>query len=227
MFEYFSDNYPWNMAAVTLVEDVGTISEPGEAFQSVAHLAKGDPAAANEAWYQAMVRLGERLERMADRDLAEKHPLSAARKYLRAAMYFIRAERMISHLDARRLSAYQRAIADYRKARDYGNDGVEFVDIPYKGGFMPALLIAAITRKPAPIVIHLQGFDSIKETQFPMLQEYRRRGLSCLIVDQPGAGGALRLHRLTAEVESENYVAAIVDYVQSRPDIATDQIGLA
>ncbi len=98
MFEYFSANYAWNMAVVTLVEDVGTISEPSEAFQAVAHLAKGaDPSVANEAWYQAMARLGDRLERMADQDFADGHLLSAARKYHRAAMYFFRAERMISH----------------------------------------------------------------------------------------------------------------------------------
>jgi alpha-beta hydrolase superfamily lysophospholipase len=227
MFEYFSANYTWNMAVVTLVEDVGTISEPSEAFQAVAHLAKAaDPSVANEAWYQAMARLGDRLERMADQDLAERHLLSAARKYHRAAMYFFRAERMISHQEPKRLETYRRAIDDYRKARDYGNDGVEFVDIPYKTGSMPALLIRAAAH-PAPIIIHLQGFDSIKETQFPVLQEYRRRGLSCLIVDQPGAGGALRLHGLTAAIETEKYVSVIVDYIQSHPNIATDRIGLA
>ena len=110
---------------------------------------------------------------------------------------------------------------------NYAKDGVEFVDIPYEGGFMPALLIPAPSQAtPAPLVIHLQGFDSVKETQFPMFQEYRRRGLSCLIVDQPGAGGALRLHGLTARYDTEAYVSVIVDWIMSRPDIATDRIGL-
>ena len=175
-----------------------------------------------------MSALGERLERQAQADLAAGHGLTAARKFHRASMYFIRAERITSHEDPRRLIAYRRALENYRLARDHGRDGVEFVELPFEGGFMPALLIPAapVAGKPAPLVIHIQGFDSVKETQFPMLQEYRRRGLSCLIVDQPGAGGALRLHGLTGRADTEVYVSAVIDWVQGRSDIATDRIGL-
>lgn len=227
MFEYFEGNYAWNLAVVTLVEDVGTISEPAEAFQAVKHLEGAAPEVANEAWYEAMAKLAGRLERMAEEDLSAGHPLTAARKFHRSAMYYIRAERMMSHSDTRRMVAYKRAVANYRKARDLEQSDVEFVDIPYKSGVLPALLVRAKSDGPAPIVIHIQGFDSIKETQYPVLQEYRRRGLSVLIVDQPGAGGALRLYGLPAEIETENYISKVVDYIQSRPDIATDQIGLA
>lgn len=228
MFEYFKGNYAWNLTAVTLIEEVGTISQPAEAFAAVAEFANAPQEQATRAWHDAMSTLGEKQEAIAEADLAAGHPLTAARKFHRAAMYFIRAERIMRHDDPRQLIAYKRALKNYRKARDHGQDGVEFVDIPFEGGFMPALLIAARTKgQPAPLVIHIQGFDSLKETQFPMLQEYRRRGLSCLIVDQPGAGGALRLHGLTARVETEGYVGAIIDWVQARPDLATDRIGLA
>jgi alpha-beta hydrolase superfamily lysophospholipase len=227
MFKYFEKNYAWNTALATLIEEVGTLAEPMEAFQSVAHLAGADPEVANLAWRDAMAKLAERLERLADQDLAEGHRLTASRKYHRAAMYFIRVERMASHRDSRRFETYRRALANFRNARELGNDGVEFVDIPYQNGAIPALLVKAGGDKPTPIVIHLQGFDSVKETQWPAVQEYRRRGMSVLILDQPGAGGALRLHGLTAVVESETYVSRVVNYILGRPDIATQQIGLA
>ena len=156
MFEYFSGNYTWNMAVNTLVEDVGTLSEPSEAFQAVAHLAEANPAVANEAWYQAMVRLGDRLEHMADQDISDGHALSAARKYHRASMYLVRAERIISHEEPKRLATYRRAIANYRKARDLRADGVEFIDIPYRSGYMPALLI----RAAGGAIRHLSSFTS-------------------------------------------------------------------
>lgn len=227
MFEYFKGNYAWNLAALMLVEEVGTISQPAEAFAAVADLAGKPGAEASGAWHDAMCALGEKQEAHAEADLAAGHPLTAARKFHRAAMYFIRAERITPHDDPRQLIAYKRALVNYRKAREHGQDGVEFVEIPFEGGFMPALLIRAKTEaRPAPIVIHIQGFDSIKETQFPVLQEYRRRGLSCLIVDQPGAGGALRLHGLAARVEAEGYVGALIDWIKARADIATDRIGL-
>ena len=227
MFEYFKNNYAWNLAAVTLIEDVGTISEPAEAFAQVAHLATGDAEEANAAWHDAMVALADRLERMGKEDFGIGRPLSAARKHHRAAMYLLRAERMISHHDERRLVTYRRALENYRAARQLGADGVEFIDIPYKAGSIPAIFVPAEPGKVSPIIVHLQGFDSVKETQFPFLQEYRRRGLSCLIVDQPGAGGALRLHGLTVEVETEHYVGVILDYLEGRADTKTQAVGLA
>ena len=227
MFEYFKDNYAWNLTAVTLIEEIGTISQPAEAFEAVVDLADGPPEKANQAWYDVMTELGGRLERLAEEDLANGNPLTASRKFHRAAMYFVRADRIASPHDPRRLVAYKRMLQNYRKAREHGQDGVEFVNIPYKDGAMPAILVPAKgDGKAAPIVIHIQGFDSIKETQFPMFQEYRRRGLSCLIVDQPGAGGALRLHGLTGCSDTEAYVSCIVDWIINRADLAADRIGL-
>lgn len=228
MLEYFKGNYAWNMAVATLVEDVGTLAEPFEAFKSIEHLSGGDKKAANEAWFEAFFKLGEKLEGLGDRDLSEGNELTAARKYHRASMYFTRADRMMSHTDERKFLAYDRVMSNFRKARDYGREGVEFVDIPYLDGFMPALLIKApdVDGKPAPIVFQIQGGDSVKETQWPVLKTYRARGVSLMIVDQPGAGGALRLHGLTGSLESEKYVSKIIDYILSRPDIATDEIGI-
>lgn len=227
MFEYFKDNYAWNLTTLTLIEDVGTISQPAEAFEQAAKFADQPADVANNAWQEAMTALGDKTEKCAERDLAEGHPLTAARKFHRAAMYFIRAERMIAHTDPRRLAAYKRALVNYRKARDHGQDGVEFVNIPYESGFIPGLLIPATSDgNPSPIVIHLQGFDSLKETQWPCLQEYRRRGMSVLIVDQPGAGGALRLYNIPGRFDSEAYVSVIVDWLKARSDLATDRIGL-
>lgn len=228
MFEYFKGNYAWNLAAITLIEEVGTISQPAEAFAAVAELATAPVEQASAAWHDAMSALGETQERFAQEDLAAGNALTAARKFHRASMYFFRAERITSHEDPRRLAAYQRALKNYRLARDLGREGIEFVDIPFEGGFMPALLLTAapVAGRPAPIVIQIQGFDSIKESHFIAMREHCRRGVSCLVVDQPGAGGALRLHGLYARVETEGYVGAIIDWLQARPDLATDRIGL-
>ena len=226
MFEYFKGNYAWNLTAITLIEEIGTISQPAQAFEVVAGLSDGAGEDANAAWFDAMSELGERVEGYAEEDLAAGNALSASRKFHRAAMYFIRAER-ISHGNPRRLEIYKRAMTNYRKAADYGQWGVEFVDIPFEDGFMPALFVPANSDgTPAPLLIHIQGFDSIKETQFPIYKEAKRRGLSVLIVDQPGAGGALRLHGLHARYDSEVYVSAIIDWVMSRDDMATERLGL-
>ena len=228
MFEYFPDNYAWSLTTATLFDEVGTVTEPEEALRSVRHLAGGDPATANEAWYEAFTRLGEKLERLGDVDMGEGHPLTASRKYHRAGSYHLRAERFLHHSDPREIMSYQRGIDIYRKAREVGRDPVEYVDIPFGDGAMPCIFVKADVPGPAPCMIHIQGFDSLKEFHYPIIgEEYRRRGMHMLIVDQPGAGGALRLHGLTAGHETEHYVAALVDYTESRADVDADRIGLS
>jgi len=228
MFEYFPDNYAWSLTTATLFDEVGTTSEVEEALRSVKHLAGGDPATANEAWYEAFMRLAQRLERLGDTDMAEGHPLTASRKYHRAGLYYLRAERFLHHSDPRERMAYQLGVDYFRKAREVGRDPVEYVDIPFEDGLMPCMFVKADVDGPAPCMIHIQGFDSLKELHYPIIsEEYRKRGMHMLIVDQPGAGGALRLHGLTAGHETEHYVAKLVDYVEARDDVDADRIGLS
>ncbi len=228
MFEYFPDNYAWSLTAATLFDEVGTVSEAEEVLRSVKHLAGGDQATANEAWYEAFTRLAERLERLGDTDMAEGHPLTASRKYHRGGLYHLRAERFLHHSDPRELMAYQRGIDTFRKAREVGREPVEYVDIPFEDGLMPCMFVKAPVDGPAPCMIHIQGFDSLKELHHPVISaEYQRRGMHMLIVDQPGAGGALRLHGLTAGHETEHYVAKLVDYVEARNDVDAERIGLS
>ncbi|MGE0253646.1 MAG: alpha/beta hydrolase family protein [Alphaproteobacteria bacterium] len=221
MFEYFPDNYAWNLTVSTLFDEVGTTTEPEEALRALRPVAGGDRSSANEAWYQSLTRLAERLERLAEADTAEGHPLTAGRKYYRAALYYLRAERFMPHTDPREVLAYSRGIACYRKAFELQNSPVEFVDVPFGKASLPALFVPAATPGPAPCMIFLQGFDSLKEWYFPMTaMEFRRRGVAMLIVDQPGAGGALRLHRLPAVPETEGAVGACIDWLQGlRADV--------
>src|SRR3546814_4732010 len=72
-----------------------------------------------------MTRLAERLERMARADEAEGHPLTAARKWHRAGIYHLRAERFLAHTDAREIMSYRRGIDAYRRARELARDRSE------------------------------------------------------------------------------------------------------
>src|SRR5258706_16403070 len=76
---------------------------------------KNDPAA-QAAWFESWMKLAERVERLADSDAQKNHPLSAGRKYMRAGLYYLMAERMPSHKDPRRLNAYRPGIELYRPA---------------------------------------------------------------------------------------------------------------
>ncbi|MGK3204279.1 alpha/beta hydrolase family protein [Amycolatopsis sp. MEPSY49] len=102
--------------------------------------------------------------------------------------------------------------------------------MPYRENSLPGLLIHAHGDEPQPpMVVHLNGLDSTKEMIYGtgIAREYARRGISTLIVDQPGSGESLRLRGIPGIVESERYGTACLDYLLSRGDCDPDRIGIA
>ncbi|MGE0254220.1 MAG: alpha/beta hydrolase family protein [Alphaproteobacteria bacterium] len=227
MFEYFPDNYPWSLTTSMLFDEVGTAAEPEEALKPLRALAGGDRKIANEAWYEAFTVLGEKLERLGGADEAADHPLTAGRKFHRSGLYHLRAERFLDQDDPRKLMAYRRGIANYRHARELRRDPVDYVDIPYAGKTLPAMFVRPQGTPPWPCFVFVQGFDSLKEWFFPVVgEQFRERGVALLVVDQPGAGGALRLDGMAADLETEKPVGACIDWLEGRKDIDAARIGV-
>jgi pimeloyl-ACP methyl ester carboxylesterase len=77
-------------------------------------------------------------------------------------------------------------------------------------------------------VILVNGLDSTKEHQYSSghWAELAARGISCLMLDQPGTGEALRLQDLPARIDTEVWAGAAVDFLQARVDVDADRIGI-
>jgi dienelactone hydrolase len=146
---------------------------------------------------------------------------------MRAGLYFLLAERMPSHKDPRRMIAYKRGIALYEKGVKLRREPVERVEIPYGEHKLAAYFMKAPVPGRAPCMVHFDGFDVTKEIiDGAPAEEYRRRGISLLIVDHPGVGEALRLHHLPSIPETEKPAAAAVDYLETRADVDASRIGM-
>jgi pimeloyl-ACP methyl ester carboxylesterase len=227
MLDYFPSNYAWSLTVLIAVEAVGTISEIDDAIRHLKQVPQDDSRAANEEWFTAWLRLGDRLEGLAEQDLERGCLLSAARKLYRSGLYLLMGERFLPHTDPRHMPTYRRGTGNFRRALQMRKDPVEFVDIPYRGGVLPSIFVRSGIAERGPCVIHYGGYDSLKEWVYPVMWDaFRQRGLSLLIVDQPGVGGALRLHNLAAVPEVEHSVSAVIDYLESRPDVDPGRIAL-
>ena len=228
MFEYFPNNYPWSLAVMGAIGRGGMMSEIDDACRPLKEFAakKNDPAA-QVAWFESWMKLAERVERLGNIDVQANHPLSAGRKYIRAGLYYLLAERMPSHKDARRMIAYKRGIEVYAKGLKLRNEPVERVEVPYGKHKLPAFFMKAPGPGRAPCMVHFDGFDVTKEIIYNATgEEYRRRGISLLIVDHPGVGEALRLQHLPSIPETEKPAAAAVDYLETRSDVDKNRIGM-
>lgn len=227
MYEYFPDNYTWSLGVMSALNRGGQIAEVDEACRPLRDIAARKDATAQEAWFQSWMRMAERVERLGDVDMQRNHLLSAGRKYLRAGLYFLLAERMLSHRSPRRLEAYKRAIDLYRRGIEYRRDPVEYLDVMFDGKPLPAMFSKAPGDGPKPCILHFDGLDLMKEIIYAAVaDEFRRRGISLLIVDHPGVGGALRLHNITSGPDTERPAAACVDYLETRADVDPNRIGI-
>lgn len=231
MYQYFPNNYTWSLAVMSALNRGGQIAEVDEACRPLHELAArkalGGDAVAQNAWLESWCRMAGRVEGLAQADERKGHALSAGRKYLRAGLYYLLAERMPSHRDPRRLEAYRRGIAAYERGLTLRREPVEYVSVPYGDTTLPAIFMKAPGEGPRPCMVHFNGLDLTKEIVYAAIaDEFRRRGVSLLIVDHPGVGAALRLQGLASGPDTERPAGACMDYLEARADVDAQRVGI-
>ncbi|MEW1737958.1 alpha/beta hydrolase [Nocardia beijingensis] len=228
MFEPFPGNYVWNLSVNIALATGGLIGETDRACRPLMQAEFASEDEATQAFFGSWCELADRLVELADEDekLGRRH--SAGHKHQRAAVYYQTAERMQNHTYGPRKQAYAKTLNSFARYLELTDQPTERVEIPFGDTAFPGLLMRADTDAPAPCVIFFNGLDSTKEQFYGSgtAQELRRRGVSTLMVDAPGAGEALRLRGLTAVPESERWAGACIDYLEGRADIDADMVGM-
>ena len=76
--------------------------------------------------------------------------------------------------------------------------------------------------------MQVNGLDSTKEMRYRVgLPAWlAARGVSSLVVDQPGTGEALRLFGMPARFDSEHWASRIVDWLETRDDVDPKRVGM-
>lgn len=231
MFEYFPTNYVWNLALNLAISSGAQIGEIDQACRPALEAAKQGDDAGVRMLTDSLVKLGDRVARMAEADLAKGRQLSAGAKFRRAAVYYSTAERLHAPLDPDRMALYLKMLQTFQKFVENSGVPVTRVEIPYAGKAMAALFVKApnaTAESPAPCMVHFDGFDVYKEILYlnGMPEALAARGISTLVVDHPGVGEALRLQGMTVEPQTEKPAGAAVDYLETRSDVDPNRIGM-
>ena len=228
MFEYFPDNYNWSLAVALAIGMGGQPSEIDDACRPLRPLAaKAVDDATQQAWFDSWTAVAERLEALAARDECAGHTLSAGRKRRRVAAYHLMAERMMTNLSPLKMESYNKALAAFRSSLAGREDEVEFVEIPYEGVSLPALFLPGEGEGPRPCLVLWNGYDVTKEVLYLTgAGDLAERGISVLLCDQPGSGGALRIHDLRTRFDMEVPAAACFDAMAARTDVDTERIAI-
>ncbi|MES9539626.1 alpha/beta fold hydrolase [Actinomadura sp. NPDC000600] len=231
MFEYFPGNYVWNLGVVAALNSGGLIDEVDRACRPIRQAAADGEDAGTPDFLRAWTALTDQLAGRAEAAEKAGHTRTAGQLYARATNYLCQAERMLSNSDPDRLPAYRRVLDLQQKAFDLKDRGhVTRVAVPYEGTTLPGYFSAApaTAHGPAPAVVMVNGLDSTKEHQYSSghWEELAARGISCLMLDQPGTGEALRMQGLTARIDAEAWGSAAIDYLHTRTDVDPARIGI-
>ena len=228
MFRYFPTNYVWNLSVDLAIEMGARIGEIETMCAPLQEAAKQPDAAGTKAFRETWSHMGDKLCALAAEDEARGRMISAGDKYGRAATYYLTAERLQAHGAEGREALYQRALEIFAHGIKLAAENCERVEIPYGKACISGLYVRAEgVSGRAPILVQLNGLDSTKEMKYRvgLPRWLAQRGVSSLVIDQPGSGEALRLHGLTAVYNSEIWASKVVDWLEMRADVDPRRIG--
>lgn len=228
MFRYFPTNYVWNLSVDLAIEMGARIGEIEAMCAPLMEASKQPDAAGTKAFRETWSNMASQLCELAAEDEARGWKISAGAKYKRAASYLITCERLQAHGAPGRIELYRHFLELFAKGVQLAGDNCERVAIPYEGKHLSGLLVKAEgVEGPAPVLVQLNGLDSTKEMKYfvGLPAWLAERGVSSLIIDQPGTGEALRLHGLTARFDAEHWASRVVDWLETRADVDPERIG--
>jgi len=229
MFKYFPTNYPWNLSVDLAIEMGARIGEIEEMCAPLQEASRQPDAAGTQAFCATWSKMAEKLCLLALEDEERQRLSSAGDKYGRAATYFLIAERLQAHDAPGRAELYQRFLATFARGIALAGENCERVEIPYGDAHISGLYVRAERISgPAPLLVQVNGLDSTKELKYRvgLPRWLAQRGISSLVIDQPGTGEALRLHGMHAVHDSERWASPVVDWLETRADVDPRRIGL-
>jgi dienelactone hydrolase len=229
MFRYFPTNYAWNLAVDLAIEMGARIGEIEEMCAPLLEASKQADDVGTRLFMESWVRVGDKLCTLASEDLARGRFLSAGEKFGRASTYFLTAERLQAVGADGRATLYAKVLDAFVRGSRLARENCQRVEIPYEGAHIAGYYVRAENASGrSPILVQVNGLDSTKEMRYRVgLPAWlARRGVSSLVIDQPGTGEALRLHDLHAVYDAERWASRVVDWLESHSEVDARRIGL-
>lgn len=181
-----------------------------------------------DSWIVEYLRVAERNEQIAEKAAHQGLKVTANEYYLRASNFYREASWPAPVTEPRMLPAYKKMRETFDKAWELVRPPFERVQINYEGKMLDAYF-----RKPNgpagrkfATMIAFQGADTMAEATIQNAGAYLARGMAYLACDFPGQGGALRLKDLHLPPDTERISKAMIDYLQTRPDVDGSRIGM-
>ena len=228
-FMYFPGNYRWSAAFINMI---GCIAyggaEIGE-LHKIGRMLKDKGPEDDAAWFDACVKVADGVRAYAEKWDQQGYRFSAAHAYLRACNYYQMAERFRTPKDKTGLDVYRTGVECFHRHVALTDLKIEIVEVPYEGKSLPGYFVHAQNAKSkrTPCVVFFDGLDVTKEIQFVRgVSDLVKRGISCLVMDGPGTGEAIRFRGFVLRHDYEAAGSACIDFLEKRADVDPKKIGV-
>lgn len=224
MWHYFPGNY---MFSYQLIRILTQAQYGGGEFNECLEAADRIETGNRESFYDAWRWQGDRVFGEAEAAGGEGRGISASAAYLRASNYLRTAEFFLQPADERKLPTYLKAVESFRKGVALWEKPPRTVEIPYEDSFLPGYFFEVAGQDKGPLVIMFGGLDSCaEELWFGPACLMVARGVSVLVVDGPGQGGALRLNHIPTRYDYEVPATISLDWAIANLPIDPERVGI-
>ena len=191
--------------------------DPGdvkEAFENI-HTADKDE------WAAAFMHVADRYFNEA-KSLEKSDPTKANADYVRAWRLYSFGRWPVPASPGKQRS-HEKAIEAFLAHARFMDPPLEVVHIPFEGKeIIGYLRLPKNPKGPVPLVIAVNGLDSRKEDLAESFGAILPFGVGYLAVDGPGTGQ----NPIKVSVTANRMLSEVIDYAQSRPEIAKNRIAM-
>jgi dienelactone hydrolase len=175
-------------------------------------------------WCSEWVDAGHLHRDLGHEAMAEGRTLSAGNHLATAAVYYHFAKFVFVDFPDQMKAAHMLAVDSLNEALPFLNPAGRRVEVPYGEHTLPTVLRMPSGVDHPPVVIMVSGLDSTKEELRSTEQLFLDRGLATLAIDGPGQGESE--YDLPIIAEWELVGRAVVDWIESQPELDSDAIGV-
>jgi esterase FrsA len=174
-----------------------------------------------DEWAAGFMRVGDKYMAEA-KSLETSDPTKANADYIRAWKIYSFGRWPVPSSTGKQES-YKRALEAFQGHAKFYDPPMELVKIPFEGkeiiGYMR---FPKNAHGPVPMVIAVNGLDSRKEDLTDQFSAILPFGVGYIAVDGPGTGQS----PVKVNVHAERALSAVLDYLQTRPEVDKTRIAL-
>lgn len=170
-----------------------------------------------ESWADEWESLGRACEQGGRDALALGKPSQAADRFLTASAAYNFAQYVMFLDRGRKKQLHDACVRAYAQAAPHFEVPAVPFEVPFRNRLIKGYLRVPPGDGPRPVVVIFNGTNAVKEELHWWADAYVARGMAVITFDGPGLGETF--HRLTYVAEPRPVGVAIMNHIESHPDL--------